>query len=474
MSFLGCVDFMKKEIKRSIVCLLVFIVLSVQGCATVPLIVTDARESSTAAPPTSAPPTDFVEPLPPSDTPNPDAPPLRLPEEYPIPVGNTVYNNGGSVVKYGDCVYYFAYDQEFPDEAFRNALYVMREDGSQKTKLLNMYYSGILFVRDGYLYVSNYRYGQTLIYRIDLYGSSVDIFSEGYMETFDETNDVFFITKDRPEEMIGLYRIMVDGLSEQRVYDGDCKFLALDGDVLYIATYENNNNALYSLRTDGAELTELTHCHIEDLPESLSTTITDFHLWNDRLLFTHGYYSGTGLMYGFAGDIWLLDRDGGHKTVLPSIEPEAHVFLWNDEVYYNDFPTSSEYPNGIFSIQADTLQRRQIGQDGDRLLNLVESNLYFTRGAGNGHAGYKDLYRRQLDGGETLLVRGEDITVLDPVYGVLQFSDVEEVKDWVYFQAVNITNPEAGNPMYNMRDHLGLFRVRPDGGDLQRLGDGVE
>ena len=138
--------------------------------------------------------------------------------------------------------------------------------------------------------------------------------------------------------------------------------------------------------------------------------ISDIHIWNGHLLYSFGGYQSNGLMYGFVSEIWLLNKDEEQKSLLPSIEPEVNIFPWDNEVFYNDFSASSEYPHGIFAIHADTLQRRQIGHEDDRLLNITNGNLYFTRG--------------------------------------------------------------AGNPAYSKRDHLGLFRVRPNGTDLQRLGDG--
>ena len=106
--------------------------LAVQGCAYSPPVVTDTLEPPTAAPLTSISPFVSAVPALPSDAPASETSiqEFRLTDVYPVPVGNEVYNNGGSVVQHGDCVYYFGVDS-----TEQQAVYVSRVGSDEAYKL---------------------------------------------------------------------------------------------------------------------------------------------------------------------------------------------------------------------------------------------------------------------------------------------------------------------------------------------------
>ena len=246
---------------------------------------------------------------------------------------------------------------------------------------------------------------------------------------------IFFVEKNR------LYTINIDWTNRREVTDSPVSSIFLSGDWIYFTNDRDVSN-LYRMRKDGSEQMKLSEDNVahfyvlgDHIAYSTKKTLAEFNEIKKEALNTED-----ATVESDVGTLYMMKTDGSKKIALckVSLEP-GRVMISEEWIYFEDYQK-------LCKVRIDGSDYTVISEKGR--LGFVENGwVYFISVLDPETRAYDDLEicRMKKDGSE--------ITVLSSVNKV---SSSCFDNGWFY---------------YVLHSEKGLYRMRPDGSERERLNE---
>ncbi|WP_333640229.1 DUF5050 domain-containing protein [Mesotoga prima] len=246
---------------------------------------------------------------------------------------------------------------------------------------------------------------------------------------------IFFVEKNR------LYTINIDWTNRREVTDSPVSSIFLSGDWIYFTNDRDVSN-LYRMRKDGSEQMKLSEDNVahfyvlgDHIAYSTKKTLAEFNEIKKEALNTED-----ATVESDVGTLYMMKTDGSEKIALckVSLEP-GRVMISEEWIYFEDYQK-------LCKVRIDGSDYTVISEKGR--LGFVENGwVYFISVLDPETRAYDDLEicRMKKDGSE--------ITVLSSVNKV---SSSCFDNGWFY---------------YVLHSEKGLYRMRPDGSERERLNE---
>ena len=246
---------------------------------------------------------------------------------------------------------------------------------------------------------------------------------------------IFFVEKNR------LYTINIDWTNRREVTDSPVSSIFLSGDWIYFTNDRDVSN-LYRMRKDGSEQMKLSEDNVahfyvlgDHIAYSTKKTLAEFNEIKKEALNTED-----ATVESDVGTLYMMKTDGSEKIALckVSLEP-GRVMISEEWIYFEDYQK-------LCKVRIDGSDYTVISEKGR--LGFVENGwVYFVSVLDPETRAYDDLEicRMKKDGSE--------ITVLSSVNKV---SSSCFDNGWFY---------------YVLHSEKGLYRMRPDGSERERLNE---
>ncbi|RLL82645.1 hypothetical protein Y696_00705 [Mesotoga sp. H07pep.5.4] len=246
---------------------------------------------------------------------------------------------------------------------------------------------------------------------------------------------IFLVEKDR------LYTINIDWTNRREVTDSPVSSIFLSGDWIYFTNDRDVSN-LYRMRKDGGEQMKLSEDNVahfyvlgDHIAYSTKKTLAEFNEIKKEALNTED-----ATVESDVGTLYMMKTDGSKKIALckVSLEP-GRVMISEEWIYFEDYQK-------LCKVRIDGSDYTVISEKGR--LGFVENGwVYFISVLDPETRAYDDLEicRMKKDGSE--------ITVLSSVNKV---SSSCFDNGWFY---------------YVLHSEKGLYRMRPDGSERERLNE---
>ena len=246
---------------------------------------------------------------------------------------------------------------------------------------------------------------------------------------------IFFVEKNR------LYTINIDWTNRREVTDSPVSSIFLSGDWIYF-TNDRDVSSLYRMRKDGSEQMKLSEDNVahfyvlgDHIAYSTKKTLAEFNEIKKEALNTED-----ATVESDVGTLYMMKTDGSKKIALckVSLEP-GRVMISEEWIYFEDYQK-------LCKVRIDGSDYTVISEKGR--LGFVENGwVYFVSVLDPETRAYDDLEicRMKKDGSE--------ITVLSSVNKV---SSSCFDNGWFY---------------YVLHSEKGLYRMRPDGSERERLNE---
>ncbi len=244
---------------------------------------------------------------------------------------------------------------------------------------------------------------------------------------------IFLVEKDR------LYTINIDWTNRREVTDSPVSSIFLSGDWIYFTNDRDVSN-LYTMRKDGSEQMKLSednvaHFYVLGDHSAYSTkkTLAEFNEIKKEALNTDD-----ATVESDVGTLYMMKTDGSKKIALckVSLEP-GRVMISEEWIYFEDYQK-------LCKIRIDGSDYTVISEKGR--LGFVENGwVYFISVLDPETRAYDDLEicRMKKDGSETTVI-----------------SSVDKVSSSCF---------DNGWFYYVLHSEKGLYRMRPDGSERERL-----
>ena len=246
---------------------------------------------------------------------------------------------------------------------------------------------------------------------------------------------IFFVEKNR------LYTINIDWTNRREVTDSPVSSIFLSGDWIYFTNDRDVSN-LYRMKKDGSEQMKLSEDNVahfyvlgDHIAYSTKKTLAEFNEIKKEALNTED-----ATVESDVGTLYMMKTDGSKKIALckVSLEP-GRVMISEEWIYFEDYQK-------LCKVRIDGSDYTVISEKGR--LGFVENGwVYFISVLDPETRAYDDLEicRMKKDGSE--------ITVLSSVNKV---SSSCFDNGWFY---------------YVLHSEKGLYRMRPDGSERERLNE---
>jgi hypothetical protein len=246
---------------------------------------------------------------------------------------------------------------------------------------------------------------------------------------------IFFVEKNR------LYNINIDWTNRREVTNSPVRSIFLSGDWIYFTNDRDVSN-LYRMRKDGSEQMKLSEDNVahfyvlgDHIAYSTKKTLAEFNEIKKEALNTED-----ATVESDVGTLYMMKTDGSEKIALckVSLEP-GRVMISEEWIYFEDYQK-------LCKVRIDGSDYTVISEKGR--LGFVENGwVYFISVLDPETRAYDDLEicRMKKDGSE--------ITVLSSVNKV---SSSCFDNGWFY---------------YVLHSEKGLYRMRPDGSERERLNE---
>ena len=246
---------------------------------------------------------------------------------------------------------------------------------------------------------------------------------------------IFFVEKNR------LYTINIDWTNRREVTNSPVSSIFLSGDWIYFTNDRDVSN-LYRMRKDGSEQMKLSEDNVahfyvlgDHIAYSTKKTLAEFNEIKKEALNTED-----ATVESDVGTLYMMKTDGSEKIALckVSLEP-GRVMISEEWIYFEDYQK-------LCKVRIDGSDYTVISEKGR--LGFVENGwVYFISVLDPETRAYDDLEicRMKKDGSE--------ITVLSSVNKV---SSSCFDNGWFY---------------YVLHSEKGLYRMRPDGSERERLNE---
>ncbi|OLN31746.1 sigma-70 family RNA polymerase sigma factor [Desulfosporosinus metallidurans] len=275
-------------------------------------------------------------------------------------------------IQQGNWIYYV---WGYYNGAKTRAIFKMRTDGTQKTKICNDFGSDLVASGD-WLYYSNQNDNDSL-YKINTDGTERTKLNSDNSDSLIVLGG--WIYYQNVSENNNLFKIRTDGSSRTKLNSESTGDFSIVGDWIFYRGSSNYNKGLYKIRTDGTEKTYLNNQTVlfqEFVGDSIYFLGDNFELLKMK---TDGtgitiistdevnsfYVSGDWIYYCNSGDnfyLYKIKTDGSNKTQLNS-EASCSVYVSGDWVYYTSLWTGADV--GYFcKIKTDGTTRTLLSHEG--------------------------------------------------------------------------------------------------------------
>ncbi|MDD4826922.1 MAG: DUF5050 domain-containing protein [Mesotoga sp.] len=246
---------------------------------------------------------------------------------------------------------------------------------------------------------------------------------------------IFFVEKNR------LYTINIDWTNRREVTDSPVSSIFLSGDWIYFTNDRDVSN-LYRMRKDGSEQMKLSEDNVahfyvlgDHIAYSTKKTLAEFNEIKKEALNTED-----ATVESDVGTLYMMETDGSEKIALckVSLEP-GRVMISEEWIYFEDYQK-------LCKVRIDGSDYTVISEKGR--LGFVENGwVYFISVLDPETRAYDDLEicRMKKDGSETTVI-----------------SSVDKVSSSCF---------DNGWFYYVLHSEKGLYRMRPDGSERERLNE---
>jgi hypothetical protein len=246
---------------------------------------------------------------------------------------------------------------------------------------------------------------------------------------------IFFVEKNR------LYNINIDWTNRREVTNSPVRSIFLSGDWIYFTNDRDVSN-LYRMRKDGSEQMKLSEDNVahfyvlgDHIAYSTKKTLAEFNEVKKEALNTED-----ATVESDVGTLYMMKTDGSEKIALckVSLEP-GRVMISEEWIYFEDYQK-------LCKVRIDGSDYTVISEKGR--LGFVENGwVYFISVLDPETRAYDDLEicRMKKDGSETTVI-----------------SSVDKVSSSCF---------DNGWFYYVLHSEKGLYRMRPDGSERERLNE---
>jgi hypothetical protein len=246
---------------------------------------------------------------------------------------------------------------------------------------------------------------------------------------------IFFVEKNR------LYNINIDWTNRREVTNSPVRSIFLSGDWIYFTNDRDVSN-LYRMRKDGSEQMKLSEDNVahfyvlgDHIAYSTKKTLAEFNEIKKEALNTED-----ATVESDVGTLYMMKTDGSEKIALckVSLEP-GRVMISEEWIYFEDYQK-------LCKVRIDGSDYTVISEKGR--LGFVENGwVYFISVLDPETRAYDDLEicRMKKDGSETTVI-----------------SSVDKVSSSCF---------DNGWFYYVLHSEKGLYRMRPDGSERERLNE---
>jgi len=246
---------------------------------------------------------------------------------------------------------------------------------------------------------------------------------------------IFFVEKNR------LYTINIDWTNRREVTNSPVSSIFLSGDWIYFTNDRDVSN-LYRMRKDGSEQMKLSEDNVahfyvlgDHIAYSTKKTLAEFNEIKKEALNTED-----ATVESDVGTLYMMKTDGSEKIALckVSLEP-GRVMISEEWIYFEDYQK-------LCKIRIDGSDYTLISERG-RLGFVEDGWVYFVSVLDPETRAYDDLEicRMKKDGSETTVI-----------------SSVDKVSSSCF---------DNGWFYYVLHSEKGLYRMRPDGSERERLNE---
>ncbi len=350
----------------------------------------------------------------------------------PKPATVEVLNNGGRVLKAGGTTYLLLNDDPQTKESSHLATI---DEGGKLQILAEADCVGIFYLNGRILFSSSAN-----TYSFDIASHKSSSVTSGDVCFVDDDLDRVYICKPSwdKDKMDGIYSVAQDGSDLRCVVEGECQFLAREGDDIYYSVKEGNRRVIFSTGLHGGvpvliaseiSLYAGESYYMSEIPPD----IADFGISEDRIVYSYGYFEGSAAMFfGFIGSV---KKDGSDKkTIGPVFTHEFSVSDgWLFRNYWNESQgVEGEGTMGAQRIMCDLSEKKNFPRG--LLLSEITDGHHIVLFKQDMTSAKPDMCISDSDGKNTrVLVRGSyyNGNVKDGDY--LAYENIEVVGDWIYF-----------------------------------------
>lgn len=338
---------------------------------------------------------------------------------------NSIENNGSSVVKEGDWIYYSGNRQNSitADSIQVSELYRIKNDSSRIEKLSNDFANRI-WIKGEWVYYINYQ------------GAN---------------------------KVNSLYRIKKDGKDAERITEDTPTYVNFDGDYIYYAKYidrDNSNNfSMYRIKRDGTGKQNIGYDHGINIQKV-----------------------GDWIYYANVDDnfkIYKIKTDGTSKNLVSNDSAVNYMKAVGNWIYYCNVNDN----NSLYRINIDSLERQKLNYHNSRNINISGDEIYYSS------IDEKDigiLYKMKINGADSKVLSKVDCSTSVQVQGEYIYcvgyksKGIYRIKkDGNYYENLNINESiislnVAGDWIYYNRFNPSdmtntLYKMKIDGSLDQRV-----
>jgi len=393
----------------------------------------------------------------------------------------TVFNNGGSIVQYGDFVYFFV---PYGDNYWVRSLVRMDVDSGRQHVLIEQLspFSRILFAAEGFMFVSAWSesHSSLVLLRIDLVANEHVVLDKGeliYLDT--DTLELYYYGRDAyTGSQNGLFKMKIDGRGKTRIAPLGYSFLAKIDGIIYLGGDWNSDSPNVILARVGSDnvLTTVANIPIparaEDDWVNPNEHIVHFELCGDWIFLSVGGYQGSGNF--FYGGLVRLKKDGSNIEWLDFGNIDEFWVIDNYVYFQQFFESPSSWAQSLVRVDPGTLEVEYLGGTIKNLHAYADGSFYHQLLAPKSEtaeataSSIYNLYRHDKESASDVrLFSGVDLPT-SPDSAYIGYRQVEIVGDYVYFIAYT-HGFASGDSWRGHECFYGYYRVRHDGSALEAL-----
>lgn len=383
-----------------------------------------------------------------------------------------IINNGNMVVQYGDLIYFYA-PNDNNDSKFDWAIYSMKEDGTQKNKIIETDKNKLYFI-DNYIITQNY-YETYNVLKISIETGKSEVIANGllnYVDTIEK--EIYYSANNYYSDDEGIFKIDIDGGNKVKLCSSEYNFAGKEGDIIYLKNSELESNAiLSSIQSNGLNFKEIATIspNFEGYTEE-NTGITKFDICGDWIILSAGSYQGSANI--FYGGLMKMKKDGSESQYFYDGDIDEFEIIDN-WIYFNVWAEKNNENadwegNGCYRIHPDLSERKYFGKEIDYLMCSKNNYLYYTYSQSDESSEIiiNDLRQCDKEGNNIItLFYGDNADLFEDSYYV-GYSEIENVGKYVYF-GVDVHGYTTNDTWRGHTCSYKYYRCLKDGSNLEML-----